>query len=56
MPNENVVASYRKKKIKMLNRDFCITLTDEELSHMNELTSEIAIDQFSLTIINNHWN
>jgi hypothetical protein len=40
----------------MLSRDFYITLTDEELTHMNELTSEVSIDQYSLTIINNHWD
>lgn len=48
--------TYRKMKLKMLSRDFCITLTQEELDHVNELTSEIAIDNFCISVINNHWN
>lgn len=28
---------YRKIKLKSLQRDFCITLTEEELKHANEL-------------------
>ena len=32
---------YRKTKLRMLERDFYITLTQEELEHANSLTSAI---------------
>ena len=46
---------YRKMKIKMLKRDFCINLTDEELSHAETLTTEVQIDQFCISILNKYW-
>ena len=50
------IKAYRKMKLKMLSRDFYITLTQKELDHMNELNTEIAIDNFCITAINNHLN
>lgn len=47
--------SYRKMKLRMLE-DFCIKLTDEERARANTLTSEAALDQFCITILNNRWN
>lgn len=47
--------SYRKQKIKILERDFCIKLTEEEIERVNNLTTEVQIDQFCLGIINNRW-
>lgn len=44
---------YRKKKTKMLERDFCIRLTQEDIDHMNELKNEIQIDQFCISLIMN---
>lgn len=43
---------YRKSKLKMLD-DFCITLSDEQMNHMNELKTEISIDNFCISLINN---
>lgn len=42
--------SYRKMKLKML-KEFFIELTDEQISHMNELKTEIAIDNFCISLI-----
>lgn len=44
--------SYRKMKLKML-KEFYIQLTDEQLAHMNELKTEIAIDNFCISLIRN---
>ena len=41
--------SYRKMKLKML-KEFCIILTDEEKNHMQELTKEIEIDNFCISM------
>lgn len=54
-PKTNNINTYRKAKLKILKRDFCIDLTDEEVAHANTLTTEIQIDQFCLGIINNRW-
>ena len=47
--------TYKKMKLKMLRRDFCILLTDDELAHFDTLTTEIQVDQFCLGILNNRW-
>lgn len=49
------IKEYRKMKLKMLDRDFCINLTDEEIAHAKTLTTEVQIDQFCLGIINKRW-
>ncbi len=56
IPNTDNIDAYRKAKLKILKRDFCIKLTPEEIEHANELKSEIAIDQFCLSVINRHWD
>ena len=48
--------SYKKMKLKMLRRDFCIMLTDEELERAESLQSEIQVDQFCLGILNGRWS
>ena len=48
--------SYKKMKLKMLKRDFCIMLSDEELERAESLQNEIQVDQFCLGILNSHWN
>ena len=55
IPKPTNVKSYRKEKLKMLTRDFCIKLTDEEIAHANELTTIAQIDQFFVYILNNRW-
>lgn len=49
------VKSYRKAKLKILDRDFKIKLTEEEINRANSLTTEIQIDQFCMGIINSRW-
>ena len=46
---------YKKMKLRMLQRDFCIQLTNEELAHASTLTTEAQVDQFCVTILNNRW-
>ena len=49
------VNTYRKLKLKLLRKEFQIDVTPEEESHLNELQSEIAIDNYCRKIISNHW-
>ena len=49
--NDIPLPQYIKEKIKMLNRDFLIKLTSEDIAHFNELTSEIAVDNFAMQLI-----
>ncbi len=49
------IPAYRKAKLKMLKRDFCITLTADELAHAETLTTEAQIDQFYVMILNKRW-
>lgn len=54
-PKKASIKSYCKAKLKILDRDFKINLTDEEIAHAKTLTSETAIDQFCLGILNKRW-
>lgn len=47
--------TYKKMKLRMLRRDFCINLTEEELARYNTLDTEIKVDQFCVTVLNNRW-
>jgi hypothetical protein len=44
--------SYKKMKLKMLKRDFCIALSDEELKRAESLKNEIQVDQFCIDMFN----
>lgn len=46
---------YRKMKTKMLEKDFKITLTDEDIAYSETLTTDIKLDQWALGIINQRW-
>lgn len=50
------ITSYRKYKIKILEKDFKIALKKEEKDRINELETEAAIDRYARTILLNHWN
>lgn len=56
VPRNMSLKAYRKMKLKMLERDFCINLTDEERARANEMTTEAALDQFCIGILNNRWD
>ena len=49
------IKTYRKQKIKMLEKEFMLSLTPEEKNHINELETEAAIDRYARTIIKKHW-
>lgn len=49
-------AKYIAAKLKILSRDFCITLTDEELAELNKRQTEIGIDTYCRKIIADHWD
>ena len=52
-PAKNMsIASYRKMKIKILD-EFGIYLNDEQMNHIKELKTEIGIDNFCISLINN---
>lgn len=46
---------YINAKLKILSRDFCIDATKEEIEHLNTLTTQVAIDNAILGIINRRW-
>jgi len=52
---DNSVNTYRKFKLKILKRDFCITITEAESEYAETLTTETQIDQFCLGMINKYW-
>ena len=54
-PKTSNLSSYRKAKIKILSRDFEIDLTLDEITEINKLKSEIAIDNYCVGIINKRW-
>ena len=43
-------------KIKMLQKDFLINPTDEEIAHIKELKTEQQVETYVRIIINNHWD
>ena len=46
---------YKKEKIQMLQRDFCIKLSEEDIAHANTLTTEVQLDKWALGILNREW-
>ena len=55
VPRKMSLKQYRKMKLRMLQRDFCLPLTDEDRDHAQTLTTETAIDQFCVTMLNKYW-
>jgi hypothetical protein len=49
------IKSYRKMKIKML-KEFHIYLTPEHIDRINSLQTEIAIDNFCISLIQKSYN
>jgi hypothetical protein len=54
-PKFTTPEKYLKAKLKILRRDFCIEPTLDEIVHLQKLTTQIAIDNAILGIINNRW-
>ena len=55
-PQWTTPAKYIKEKLKILSRDFYIEPTEEEIAHLKTLTTQVAIDNAVLSIINHHWD
>jgi hypothetical protein len=55
-PQWTTPEKYTKAKLKILKRDFYIEPTEAELEHINTLTTQIAIDNAILGIINRRWD
>lgn len=47
---------YVEAKLKILERDFRIKATEEELAHLSTLKTQVAIDNAVLSIIAHHWD
>lgn len=54
-PQFTTPQQYLKAKLKILSRDFHITPTETELTHLRTLTTEISIDNAILSVIAHHW-
>jgi hypothetical protein len=54
-PRNMSIKSYRKMKIKML-KEFHIYLTPEHIDRINSLQTEIAIDNFCISLIQKSYN
>lgn len=48
------IKDYRKLKIKMLKKEFCFNLTQEECDHFNTLETEPAIDRYCRSLYNKY--
>ena len=46
---------YCKFKIRILEKDFAIQVTDEQKNHIKALQSVPAIDRYCRTLINSYW-
>lgn len=47
------IKTYISRKIRMLQRDFRLHLTDEEINHLQSLKREIDVDHYAHDIIMN---
>lgn len=47
------IKTYIKHKIRMLQRDFRLHLTEEEINHLQSLKREIDVDHYAHDIIMN---
>lgn len=55
-PQFKTPKKYVEAKLKILSRDFRIKATEEEIAHLNTLTTQIAIDNAILSMINRRWD
>ena len=47
---------YKAYKMKILERDFWVRMTDEEIEHMNSLPSEIRVDAYVHDLLRKRYN
>lgn len=48
--------TYKRIKLQMLERDFCVHPEPEEIQHLNALKSEVAVDQFVTSLLDKYWS
>lgn len=48
--------SYKKWKLRMLKKDFCIKVSREEEEEFNSLKTEIAVDRYARKLLDNAWD
>lgn len=49
------ISGYRKYKLRVLERDFCVHITPEERSYAETLVTTTQIDQFCIGMLNKYW-
>jgi len=49
--NNRHLKEYIEYKIKILKKDFCLNLTDDEVSHFYTLTGAHAVDKYARDLI-----
>lgn len=52
---EKTLAYYKKWKLKMLKKDFCIKVSREEEEELNSLKTEIAVDRYAHKLLDKAW-
>ena len=55
VPKVTIPKTYLKYRIKILERDFMLVLTQSEMTYLKSLKTEIAIDNAIRKIILKHW-
>lgn len=51
--NDMPLPQYIKAKLKMIQKEFMIKMTAEQIAHMQSLKSEIAVDNYAHDLIFN---
>lgn len=51
---EKASKMYKKEKINLLTREFCIPMSNEQKEHLKSLETEISVDNYALQLIFNH--
>ena len=54
--NPITIERYREWKIKLLTKQMGIILTREQEKHFSTLTTEIQVDNYARSIIDNAWD
>lgn len=48
--------NYKKWKLKLLEKDFCIKVSPEEKEHINDLKTEMEVDRYAHKLLDKAWN
>ena len=50
------LTQYKNNKIKLLQRDFCISLKADEIEYIKSLESETSVDRYARELMDKCWN